>query len=141
MQALGAHVDACGTCTHFLRLWGPSFTLFCLSSSLARGRNIAHYYPTWPEAQKFFNAIRLKRSKGQSMLHHDDISLIIGDIVDSFGIFQAHQWKIGRIYNMCKYGNGINMGPHGPRGPFGLRCFPVHKKIWGPEPEPMCAQG
>lgn len=53
--------------------------------------NIAQYYPTWPEAQKFFNGIRMKRSKGKKLLHFHDISLIVWDIVDSFGIFQGKQ--------------------------------------------------
>lgn len=58
---------------------------------LSLWKNIAHYYPTWPVAKDFFEAVRFKHTRGSSQVHYMTISAIIADIVDNFGIFQGRQ--------------------------------------------------
>jgi len=53
--------------------------------------DIPTYYPTWPVAREFFDSVRVKRANGRSQLHHSDISLIVQDIVNSFGVFVGEQ--------------------------------------------------
>jgi hypothetical protein len=53
--------------------------------------DIADYYPTWPVAQKFFDSVATKHMQDGLPVHYEDISRIVAEIVDSFGIFQGRQ--------------------------------------------------
>jgi hypothetical protein len=54
-------------------------------------KKIATYYPTWPVAQEFFDSIRAKHMQELPLVYYEDISRMVAEIVDSFGIFQGRQ--------------------------------------------------